>query len=92
MRWEMSENLRTTKPKARKQYKCVGCHKTIEIGEIHVKDEFVDAGQIGTWRLCLECDSLKESVFALYTVYGDETLSDWEFFEGITEVKKGLGR
>lgn len=69
--------LSETKPKARKDYRCIWCQETIFKGEIHVHEISVFDGNFQDHRWHVECDAAAAEHFK------DEE----EFYPG--EYKRG---
>ena len=65
-------HIKTTFPKARKDYSCFGCLGPISKGTVHRVDVCVDCGDIFSTRLCNKCEvSVKELDSDDYFCEGD---------------------
>lgn len=47
--------LSSSEPKARKEYRCGECSRTIKVGETYQSDRYIFDGDFSVHRTCLQC-------------------------------------
>ena len=68
---EICNLLSRTRPKARKEHKCIECGCIISIGEIYEKDATIYEHNFTTYRTCLLCIKIRENLFQCNWYYGN---------------------
>lgn len=67
---EIADLLSRTRPKARKEHKCIECKCTIYAGEVYEKDVTVYDGNFATYKTCLPCIKIRENLIQCDWFYG----------------------
>lgn len=78
------QQIRISKPKARKQHFCNWCELPIIIGEQYESSVNESEGELYTWKNHVSCREIAEKL-KMYNEYWDEGLSIESFQEGISD-------
>lgn len=76
----MPQRLSDSMPKARKEHKCQACFITIHPGEVYSNETYVYEGRVYTWKTCIPCVLLCDTVYNWYAEdwgVGPEEYLEW---------------
>jgi hypothetical protein len=83
------EVWRDSYPKARKQHKCVECHKAIHPGETYHRVNYIFDGSAGSWAECSRCHAVRAKIAEIEQSRGCHGAEAWcptgELSEAITD-------
>lgn len=75
--------LKEVERTARKEHRCVECHRVIHSGERYQDERLLFDGEVSTLKTCCDCMSLRRAMFCECWIYGNL----WDaFFEYLNQL------